>query len=111
MKILQTIDWKMRKFNLNIKLLNIYINGPYEQWGVEILKITKGLHSYYLFKFLCFLPNYTNRFRFRWEGDLFFLRNTLAKQLDELHDHKVWSPRTFNKFHKIKYNVLKFILR
>jgi hypothetical protein len=111
MKLLQTIDWKMRKFNLSIKLLNLYINGPYEQWGIEILKISKGLYSYSLFKFLFFLPNYTNRFRFRWEGDLLFLRHNFSNRLEQLDDHKLWSPRTFTKIHKLKYNILKFILR
>tara|TARA_B110000503_G_scaffold40474_1_gene66461 strand:- start:1183 stop:1548 length:366 start_codon:yes stop_codon:yes gene_type:complete len=110
MSILHKISWNMRKFHLNIQFIGIHLNGPNEEWGIEILKITNGFNSYSLFKFLFYLPNYTHRYKFNWDGDLFFLRNNFVKQLDELQDHQLWSPKTFTKLPKLKYNILKFIL-
>ena len=100
----------MRKFHLNIEFFGIHLNGPNEDWGIEILKITKGLKSYSLFKFLFYLQNYTHRYKFTWDGDFLFLRTTFANQLDDLEDHQLWSPQTFKTTDKLKYNILKFIL-
>jgi hypothetical protein len=110
MSILHKISWNMRKFHLNIEFIGIHLNGPSEEWGIEILKITNGFKSYSLFKFLFYLPNYTHRNIFTWDGDLFFLRNTFLTQLDDLQDHQLWSPKTFTSVQKLKYNILTFIL-
>ena len=110
MSILHKISWNMRKFHLNIEFFCIHLNGPNEDWGIEILKITKGLKSYSLFKFLFYLPNYTHMYKFTWDGDFLFLRTTFANQLDDLEDHQLWSPQTFKTTDKLKYNILKFIL-
>ena len=44
MSILHKISWNMRKFHLNIQFIGIHLNGPNEEWGIEILKITNGFN-------------------------------------------------------------------
>jgi hypothetical protein len=107
--MLKKINFKLRKFHMDVELFNLYLNNNYEGWGFDILKITKNLRSYSLFKISVLLPNGAERRTLHWDADILFLRTPSVSTLVDLEDKKLWTPRSMTSLDKFKLFILSKI--
>jgi hypothetical protein len=92
---------------MDVELFNLYLNSNYEGWGFNLLRVTKNLKSYSLFKITVLLPNGAERRVLHWDMDLFFLRTPLLHELVDLEDRKLWNPHSFTRMDKFKLYILE----
>lgn len=107
--MLKKINFKLRKFHMDVELFNLHLNNNYEGWGFDILKITKNLRSYSLFKISVLLPNGAERRTLHWDADILFLRTPSVSTLVDLEDKKLWTPRSMTSLDKFKLFILSKI--
>ena len=105
MNILQKINWKVRKINITISLLNIFINTNWEGWGFNLLTIQKNLNDYSLLKLCWQFPNGADK-QLKFEGDFLFLRTYLLKLREDLDDNKLWSTNGLSNLDTFKLTIL-----
>jgi hypothetical protein len=105
--MLKKINFKLRKFHMDVELFNLYLNSNYEGWGFNLIRVTKNLKSYSLFKITVLLPNGAERRVLHWDMDLFFLRTPLLHKLTELEDNDLWNPRGMTRIDKLKLRILQ----
>ena len=110
MNILQKINWKVRKINITISPLNIFINTNWEGWGFNLLTIQKNLNEYSLLKLCWQFPNGADK-QLKFEGDFLFLRTYLLKLREDLDDHKLWSSSGLGRLDTFKLTILNFIFK
>ncbi len=97
---------KMKK-QIEIELLNIYLNAFGEGWGVDVIRINwDTLETSSFFKF-CVLPGGFDRMV---SVDFFFLRNTWMKYLDELNEKTFWNEKSVKWWERLISGLLKKLL-
>ena len=90
-KILRKIEWRTRRLNLKINLLDIYLHDRYACWGFTLLQVTNNYISYSLLSFEFRLPNGTDRKIFQVTNwDLLFLRTPFYKWCRDEDGRILW---------------------
>ena len=105
--MLTKLNFKLRKFHMDVELFSLYLNSNYEGWGFNLIKITKNLKSYSLFKLTILLPNGAERRVLHWDMDLFFLRTPLVHKLSDLEDNDLWNSSGMTRIDKFTLYILR----
>lgn len=105
--MLAKINFKLRKFHIDVELFNFYLNNNYQGWGINLINITKNLKSYSFFKLTVLLPNGAERRVSHWDMDILFLRTPLLHTLSNLEDAYLWNPTGMTRIDKFKLYILQ----
>jgi len=105
--MLTKLNFKLRKFHMDVELFNLYLNSNYDGWGFNLIKITKNLKSYSFLKLTVLLPNGADRRILHWDADVLFLRTPLLHKLTKLEDNDLWNPRGMTRIDKLTLRILQ----
>ncbi len=110
MKILQKIEWKTRRWNLKINLLDIFLHDGDRCWGFTLLEVVHDFKTRSLLAFEFRLPNGAEVKSFSIDNwDFLFLRSFMYKHWEELDDRKMWSG-PLSRWDEFKLKMLGKIL-
>ena len=105
-QVLQKIEWKTRKWKLDIEVFNIYFPSEFRCWGLKLFKIRYRDKDFSLLTLLWRFPNVTEGIKVRFFWDLFFMHNYLDEP-------KFWNPNIQiikQVLHKIEWKTRKWKL-
>ncbi len=91
------------KKQIEIELLNIYLNAFAEGWGVDIIRINWDTLETSSFLKFCVLPGGNHRMV---SVDFLFLRNTLEKYLDELNEKTFYNEKSVKWWERVLIRLL-----
>jgi hypothetical protein len=105
MGILQKIEWKTRRWNLKVNLLDIFIHDGDGCWGFTLFEVVKDFRAYSLLSFEFRLPNGADRKVFQVTNwDFLFLSMFIYNKLIKLNEDILWGKKP-NLFEKILIKI------
>ena len=109
-KILQKIEWRLRRVNLKFKLLDLYLHDGDACIGFSFCEITKDYRAYSFLAFEFRLPNGADRkvtSVSNW--DFLFLNTPIWEWISDASEREMWTG--LNKWDSFWYKILSKLYR
>jgi len=105
-RILQKIEWKTRRWNLKINLLDIYLHDGDACWGFTLLEVSNNYVPYSLLSFEVRLPNGADRKILQVTNwDFFFLSTPFYNWCRDEDERILWGGATETGIKGIFYKL------
>ena len=92
-RIFQKIEWKTRRWEFELDILNIYFPSEMRLWGIELIKINYHNREFSLLKLQWMFPNVAERTEFLFFWDLLFLYDYLNNRAIEKAENEIWKSK------------------
>ena len=109
MGLLQKINWKTRRWNIKINLLDIFIHDGDGCWGFTLLEVVKDYNSYALLAFEFRLPNGAERTKIQITNwDFFYSSTPLYDWANDTKENMLWGYKP-TVIQKIGIKIVEYI--